>query len=368
MRTQDWLYSLIPQTLGWVYSYYFFWSEPQLGPQWQDLLLAFWVSLGFAGLGYWINDWFDKESDQIAKKTNMHFPHSMAKSGLTAVLCLLSVALPWYWLPFTSITILISISAITLYVLYSHPTTRLKSHPTWGPIADLAYAYLLPFLLSSYTFYTLLQPQSPHLFLFIFLGLTMLLSGFRNIVGHQLKDVFKDQLSQTTTSIQIWGVQRTDRFLKATLFLEQLAYLILLVICSLEHPVFLGLAIAFLYQSLLDYSKRSNAYPKYTLLFQSALQRPNIYYQVFQPLLILSLLTSKNVDWGLLGLMHGLILIPFYHWLTAKGLLIRWLWIPTKTIASRILNYSIWIVFLSFGVDLKKENCSAWDYLNRNKN
>jgi hypothetical protein len=43
--------------------------------------------------------------------------------------------------------------------------------------------------------------------------------------------------------------------------------------------------------------------------------------------------------------------------------IMRWLLIPSRQLASLIVNYTIWIFFKTLGVDLQKEGKSARQFL-----
>ena len=97
---------------------------------------------------------------------------------------------------------------------------------------------------------------------------------------------------------------------------------------------------------------------------------PNNVYEKWIPpanLLILSL-----VDLRFIGILFLHVLFfnhEFYYETIKRGYpVVRYTWvsvirIPSRQFLSVIINYPIYYLFLIFGVDLKKENVSALDYL-----
>jgi 4-hydroxybenzoate polyprenyltransferase len=361
IRQKNWLRSFVPQVLGFLYAYSLFWGQHSL--VWIELLLSVSTLLGLILTGYWINDWFDQESDQLVGKTNMHAKGHRIFSFVALFVSLALAFFPWLYLPFGPITPGLLLLQIAFYLSYSAPPLRLKEHSTWGPLCDATYAYGLPFVLSAYTFAELWTPELELYIPILLLGLALAIAGLRNIVLHQINDVFFDIQSNTQTLIQQLGTRSTDRLLQLLLSVETVCYSGFLVLASQSYPFFYLLLAAFLGQSVWEWHKRRMAFPKHTLLFQPSSTLPNTYYQIWQPLFLLAVLCANNTDWLWILAVHGLILVPLSTYELLLSIFQKWILIPIKGSLSLIVNYSIWFAFRTIGVDLRKTNQSALDYL-----
>jgi 4-hydroxybenzoate polyprenyltransferase len=361
VRQSDWFKSFIPQILGMVYAYALLWGQYDFPLT--KLLLSACTLFGLVVLGFWINDWFDQKSDAVAGKPNMHLPENRSQSWLVLIISVCLAFLPWIYLPIGFLTWGLLGFQILLYISYSAPPLRLKEKPLWGPITDATYAYALPFGLSAYTFALFWNPDQHHQFLIILLGLTQYLAGIRNIIVHQVGDVFADTLTKTHTYVMELGPRKTDRLLRYLLLTETILYSIFLAVMAQLQSALYALLFFFLLQSGQHWIKRSRAFPKHTLLFQESGTLPNTYYQVWQPLLLLALLSFHNHIWYWVVGMHSLLLVPNQAYQLIGTNIMRWLLIPSRQLASLIVNYTIWIFFKTLGVDLQKEGKSARQFL-----
>lgn len=116
------------------------------------LVLLIASAIGLATFGHLLNDWFDVASDRRAGKPNRLAGTSVKVRALTAGVALAAGLAPWAWLTLSTFSVILLVSEVLLFVLYSVPPARLKERGTWGVLADAVYAYVVPFLLAASIF------------------------------------------------------------------------------------------------------------------------------------------------------------------------------------------------------------------------
>lgn len=371
-RAKDWRLSFVPFIMGTVYMWLWWFNIRFSLSSLTLFVLSFVTTVGFAALGYFINDFFDKESDAKAGKINMlaSLP-SIYQAALLAV-CLLLTFLPWLWLPKDKISGYLIAAEISLFLLYSLPFPRLKSLPYISGIVDSGYAYVIPLALSLHT-YTLYANARTPLWGYIMLA-TVAFTGFRNITIHHINDVFKDRASGTTTLPQKLGVKNTNRVLYNLLIIEILMMIIWGVIVCYYKPVFI-LWIGFFLMFLIVRCRqiaRNFQFKYFSILPVRHLTDPA--YQYFFPGFALILAVTNDYRWLVLSPFHFLIMLTkpmqVIAWETLywKSIQLKYACIRVFTWAviipsSLVVNYFIFFVFLMAGVNLRKEKMSAYKYL-----
>ena len=126
-RISDWRLSFVPFIIGCVY----FWASLlHLDFSFFHFLifcLSICTSFGFAALGYFINEFFDKKHDAQAGKINklaiLTWPKQLFLFLLILVLCFA----PWLVLPTSRFSIILITIEILCFLLYSLPFIRLKN-------------------------------------------------------------------------------------------------------------------------------------------------------------------------------------------------------------------------------------------------
>jgi 4-hydroxybenzoate polyprenyltransferase len=106
------------------------------------MLLAYATLFGIAGLGYFINDWADIRSDQLAGKPNKVGELSLGVRLLILILLCAFSFLPWLILPMNEYSWALIGIEIILFLMYSLPPLRLKEKGFLGIITDTMYAYI----------------------------------------------------------------------------------------------------------------------------------------------------------------------------------------------------------------------------------
>src|SRR5438045_2442079 len=103
-RAKDWRLSFVPFIMACVYLW-LWWFQISVSIQSIMLvLLSCCTTIGFASLGYFINEFFDKHSDKRAGKVNRLAALSTQKQALILSVILLITFLPWLWLPADSMS------------------------------------------------------------------------------------------------------------------------------------------------------------------------------------------------------------------------------------------------------------------------
>ena len=212
-RSKDWMTSFVPFVMGCVYLW-LWWFEFSFD---FDLVLVILLSLvtsiGFAGLGYFINEYFDLESDAKAGKQNKLAPVTSFGRLIILIIVLLLTFTPWIFLPKNNFSFILIGLQIILFLLYSMPFPRLKESIYLSLVLDALYAYSVPLLLSFHTFSLLAKSSMyPPWFFLFFLAVTFI--GLRNILTHQIKDIFKDEFSGQKTLPMVVGFNATVQLVK----------------------------------------------------------------------------------------------------------------------------------------------------------
>ncbi|MCF8446456.1 MAG: UbiA family prenyltransferase [Bacteroidia bacterium] len=154
-------------------------------------ILVAYLLVGIAG--FLLNDFWDKEKDQLAGKPNIT-NHLKPKILIGLIAGILLIGLALLHLVAVSTTVFLSV-LISLLILYSTPKIRLKEKGIWGAITDALYAHVIPeLILIAYINLYLDFYFFPIFFLLFNFGI-----GLKDILLHQLEDLENDKLSKVKT-------------------------------------------------------------------------------------------------------------------------------------------------------------------------
>jgi 4-hydroxybenzoate polyprenyltransferase len=326
------------------------------------------TTLGFASMGYFINDFFDKKADKIAGKINYL---SLQKSGIQLLLFMTSLLIaffPWIWLPSNNISWFLIAIELMFFLLYSLPFPRLKNVPYLSGIIDSSYAYVIPLLLVFHT--CSLYAQQAFAPFIVFFAIGVFFIGFRNITIHHVNDISKDLLSGTVTLPQKIGSAKTNSLILVLLLFEIVLIFISSFLIAKDHPFFFCWLLFYCSFVAIRFIKVRSSFELSSPFIDKVRHLTDVSYQVWFPLITLLLATTVDWRWILLSPFHVILLIPSYHLKNViEWMLLVWdkfktyFFFPAKHFISHIINYSIFYFFLLFGVNLRKEKKSAWRYL-----
>lgn len=372
-RAKDWRLSFVPFVMGGVYLWIWWFELPISGRLLWLTFLSLTTTVGFASLGYFINEYFDKAYDARAGKLNKLAFISPAYQFGIFFGTILFTFLPWLCLPFDSVSVAFFFTELLLFLVYSLPFPRWKEHTYFSIVVDSAYAYVVPLLLSFHTFSLIAEQKEWPIWLWCFVA-TAFFIGIRNILVHQAEDAVKDQRNNTQTLPLLIGKSVYERLIVIVAGYELMMVGLWIISLSIERSIFALWAIALLlacffarqgFATMASFQKTGN----FTL---------NKIYQYVFPAFVLFLLLTRQPLWaGLLLLIHLFFFVQYD--LVGKTILllkilyqaaIKFYWetyILIRHIISVIINYTIFYLFLLFGVDLKKEGKSAKEYLSKRK-
>lgn len=323
------------------------------------LLLSLTTSFGFAALGYFLNEFFDIKDDAKAGKINKISLLSPLKQFFLFLGIVAFTFLPWLWLPFNNFSILLIVLQLLAFVLYCIPPFRLKKSALISGFLDASYAYILPMLLSYYTF-ALFAENVKYFSTIAFYGFFLFIIGFRNITIHHINDIFRDKKSGIITLPRLLGVQNTNLLLWGLLISE---LLLLLVFCLLLVKVHIGFVILLLPYFFVVYKTYSLAPDDKVIVFHPVRQSTDIFYQLWFPLFSLSLLVVSDFYFIVLFPLHSFIFIAPQYFEKLKDYMVL-IWADyIRYVISFLINYVIHGLFLLVGINLKKEKLSAIEYL-----
>ena len=363
-RADDWWRSKASLLMGFVYLFTL-WFDIPIRRFIPLSFLSLIVIIGFASFGYLINDFFDKEKDrQSGKKNFLHGKSMVSQFGLLA-LTLIFIVFPWLYLPADTYSYVGIGLQLTLLLIYSVPPVRLKEKGVIGLIVDALYAHAVPVLLAAYTFLLASGHKFPWIGL-LFLFLWQFMNGMRNIFLHQFEDIDADSHSQTKNYVASVSEKARYRFLSLSMVLELAFCLLFFLIASLETKEMISCLLLVLAFCILAFF-RFGSYID-VMLHSTWRYFPNSVYEKWLPALYLIILSFHTFYFILFLIAHvALFNVDFYS-NTAKStaLFFRLLYprivTPIVTPISLIVNYLIYYGLLLFGIDLKKENTSAFKY------
>lgn len=368
-RAEDWWIGKASLLVGLVYLFTIYFQIPfERFGIWAVCSLI--TIIGFASLGYLLNDFFDQEKDKLAGKKNFLLNTSAAQKIAYFCFALLMLFTPWYYLPYDIFTIVLVVLQLLLFLLYSVPGIRLKERGLVGLITDALYAHSIPAVMAVHT-YALISNKTTNVVWIAVLFAWQFCVGLRNILLHQLNDSDADQLSNTKTFTNKYGVPITNSFLNGLRLTELLILLILVSMLCIQNQWFFVCVVGIVLSLLLFLSMdKTNGYRYYF---------PNLLYDHLLPISFIVILCLNDIRFLLLLpiqllLFSGKWLITL---LVSFELLHNWNRIKNGCLAifHTILvgiklgvNWLVYLLFKAIGVDLIKEKTDAKGYILRQLN
>jgi 4-hydroxybenzoate polyprenyltransferase len=373
-RAKDWRLSFIPLIFGNLYLWLILFKISFDFKILLILFLSLTTSFGFAAMGYFINEFFDKKDDMIAGKINKLQLLNFNKQIILFASILLITFIPWVYIPNNGISIALILLQIVFFIIYAAPPFRLKNNCYFSGFIDSMYAYTIPLLLSYYTFFLVSGNSSFSWDIILTYSLLLFITGYRNITIHYINDIFKDKRVGLITLPRHIGIKRTDILLKICLILEAILLFIFILLIGHKQNITYLLIFPFgyiVYKGLNQYFTLKNK----IIITDSIRHLPDNFFQYFFPISILVLLIFYNSFWIVFLPIHLFLFVPFFRY---QPIISLWNRIHFKhyyyyiyhhyiqyvrMVLSWILNYSIYFLFLIIGVDLKKRNISAITYI-----
>lgn len=353
IRTNDWLYSFVPLIFGHLYLWITILDIPLSTDLVAHLLLSLLTTFGIAGLGYFINEYFDIEDDTKAGKVNKLTRISNNYSFFIVVLLLFCTISPWFVLPFDWISLALLSLQFFLYIIYSVKPFRVKKNPFLSNLIDCLYAYLIPLLLSFYTFF-LIHPNAFDFAVVVLYTVLMFFVGLRNIFVHQIVDIFNDKRIGYLTLPRILGIRKSNLFILISLVVEVVLFSIIIFQIVWINSILGFLIIPFIYLTIRGLYQFVKAKRK-VFVYKPLRNFTDVIYQFWLPFCLLLALTASNIYWMIALVFHLLLFTNFVR--------LDSLWQSFVSVLSIGVNYFIFYLFLIFGVNLKIEKTSAFQYL-----
>lgn len=321
--------------------------------------------IGFAALGYLINDYFDQEKDRLVGKKNF----LLGKSGGIKFVCFLVAVLllagPWYYLPWDRFTLSLMAAQILAYLIYSIPPVRLKERGMAGIVVDALYAHAIPAMMATYTYLLISGFPFFDLTLFLLLFFWQFVAGVRNVLMHQQNDMESDALSGTTSYLTGRSLSESGLlFIKALeLFLLTALLVYYTMGCLVSLIPLTAVALSLIVCIRMT---ASNGYRIYY---------PNIVYDQWLPYAFILVLATQDARFLILLPVHGFlfsreIFLELYHTIP-WGHLRVWMLRTVVAISDKVRLGGNWLVYFAFrlvGVDLIREQTDAMGYIRRKRN
>jgi glycosyltransferase involved in cell wall biosynthesis len=263
--------------------------------------------VGIGGFGHVINDLYDVPVDAAVGKPNPLAALSVGQR-CALVLALLAVALlPWLVLPFDRLSIALLLTEFALFFAYAIPPVRLKQRGIWAVLADAAYAYAVPAMLATHTFFLAAGRHDNRIFVFP-LFVWQIALGTRHYLNHLALDRANDIRSGFTSFATIKGNYHVHTLIRhIVLPMELLGFLGYLLVMN-QHArflLFVVICIFFVLSSLHIVLAIGRRYPFLTYRFSKT--QLDWLYQAVLPLVLLAYLAALDLRFSVLLLGHVLL-------------------------------------------------------------
>lgn len=368
-RAEDWWIGKASLLVGLVYLFTIYFQIPfEHFGIWACCSLI--TIIGFASLGYLINDYFDLEKDKLVNKKNFLLHKSVFQQAVYFSIAFLLLFAPWYILPYDFFTLALMLLQLLLYLLYSLPGIRLKERGISGLITDALYAHSIPALMAAHT-YALISNKPLGITFIVLLFAWQFCVGIRNILLHQLNDSDADQLSGTQTFTNKYNINTSNHFLIGLRITELALLLSLIALLYLHNQWFLVALIGVGLSLLLFFSMdKNNGYRFYF---------PNLLYDHLLPLSFIAILSINDLHFLLLLPVQLLLFSGKWLFTLIAGIQLHYRWNQIINGSSGVfhvllaniklfVNKLIYVLFKGFGIDLIKERTDAKGYILRQLN
>lgn len=303
---KPWRYK-IPLIMSFAYQMLFL---GEVHPQQRFFLVLAGVltSIGFAGFGYVSNDVSDMEKDRLAGKANSALTYGKTAMMAVGFGFIALALLPWWYLPFDVVSLVLIASEFLLFALYALPPVRLKERGFSGIVTDALYAYVVPAVLASWTF-LLASHRSFNWawWYFSIVAVWMLFAGIRNVLNHQLADSESDQRSGMKTFVLQVGIHFTGRLIRYILLPLEFAALLAFIIWVFFRIEWLtALLLVYVVYALVRYHRECKAGKESALKIFTNVFLDEMYVGFFPLLFTLALALQSHASWFIF-LLHFLL-------------------------------------------------------------
>lgn len=369
-RPGDWMQSFVPFVMGCVYLWLWWFNFRFTEETLRVIFLSLLTTVGFAALGYFINEYFDKESDARSGKVNKlawlpAWAHGLIFSGI-----LLCTFLPWKWLPADRLSYTLIFLQVILFLLYSMPFPRLKETVYAALVVDSLYAYTVPLLLSFHTFSLLAGKEQYPVWFWLLLAAVSFI-GLRNIITHQIRDVYKDAVAGYTTLPMVAGVEGTIAWQQVVFAYEVFLMALTLLVLGAGYAMWLLVLLLYGWYAWRVFTRNGK-----TATPAHMFQEMNKAYNLVMPLVVLFFLGIRWPYAWMVLVIHAGMLVPVHVWHGTCSVVVpllvklrvaihQFMVTDMRHALSMCINYPVYGLFLIMGVDLKKEGISAFDYLRK---
>lgn len=366
-RSRDWRLSLLPFIMGCVYLWIWHFGLPWESRTVLLVLLSLVTAAGFASMGYFINEFFDQRHDALAGKANRITPLGTGQRLGLLFLAVAAAFAPWLWLPADGVSWLIIASQVGFFLVYSLPFPRLKAVPIASNLVDMGYAYLLPLLLSFRTYMLFAGGEATSWLWPLMIAVALI--GLRNILIHQVNDLFNDRRAGMKTLPQLIGTKGVAIALITLIVFEIVAFLLFGLLLADDH-IWMSLlpsmfAIFCVGRVFLLRKKLSLRF----IPLEPTRHLTDPFHQLIFPVIFLAALAITDVRWLMLLPFHAALLTPAHVF---SEIFARsreaWWWADRQRPVARAaisasVNYPIYWLFRLFGVDLVREGKSATGFI-----
>ncbi|MDD3858564.1 MAG: UbiA family prenyltransferase [Bacteroidales bacterium] len=283
-------------------------------------------------LGYFINDYFDIETDLLAGKKNFcskltNYQIVAIILGLFTIAIILAVIIPTNKIAYL---IMVGIQ-ISLFILYSAHKTRFKTN-ILGVFSDSLFSFVIPALISV-CFIDAFHKIAISFYLTCGFVLWLFLIGLRSILSHQKIDFENDITSGVKTFAQSIGKNPTKILINVIIIFELgiLITIVALFFNQLINSLFLSLAVYLVFEIILNLIIYKNKYNTVNELI-------SVFYKYYILIGVLFYLAANNSTYFYLALI-GLVSLIYLNIIIVRIKIIfgfiyhkiaKWIWYKFK--------------------------------------
>lgn len=278
------------------------------------------TNIGFAAIGYWINDFFDRKKDSRSNKPNIFNNTSSSNVSLFIVGTISFALVPWIWLPSSKFVFYLLALEMLLFIMYAAPPLRLKERGWLGVFVDSIYASVLPAFILLLTIRQAIGEIEEITLWEIALYLLLFISGLRKILIHQIEDIDADNLSATPTLAVRYGAKRTNTIVTHVILPLEIFSFVLLVVALFQVSAWLSVILTGLFLLRLLFSPLGENILKYhpesSRFLNKILNGPQ---EVDLPLVVLGLLCMQDGWYFFILFFHVIIFLPGHRQVLNAG-------------------------------------------------
>jgi 4-hydroxybenzoate polyprenyltransferase len=249
-----------------------------------------------AAYGYLINDYFDQQVDERAKKSKLLSKYTKKQSFVILVLLIVSGILPFVFIGYNKLAIALLFLGYLAATFYSAPPVRFKERGILGVISSSVAQRVIPALFINAGMAGSIAIEQPRdIYLILTEVIWAFMVGIRWILIHQLRDKSNDILSGVKTFVTSHKSSTVISVLKYIFLpLELISLLVLLLMLSRSAPLLIIVVLTYLITLIMKLRKYRLSIKEALISYKLPAPALSDLYEVWLPLGLAILLTMRT--------------------------------------------------------------------------